>query len=947
VSTFITIDGNIVYSHTNTGVTEKGPLLRRHVLKEAFVGNTSKPIAGEHAPTNVSIYRGSDKSKWLPHIPTFGTVLLEEVFPGIDARFAAVNGIVEKIFTVSPGANPASIRMRLDGQKSLAVDDNGELVVYLDDGEVSFSAPVAWQTGNGEKSPLQVSWKLLGKNEYGFDIDEYDRSRPLVIDPVFQTTYLGGSGDELEQGMHIAANNKVYVWGGTDSVDFPNVTGGAQALYGGNATHYGGTIAVGDIFIARLNDDLTTLEQATYIGGTADETIAIPFESAFLSAADGSVYLTGRTTSADFPVTAGSLQGSTTDPVSTDSGGIDYTQGDGFIVHLSEDLSTLLHATYLGGSASDTLYQLAFDSTGNLYAVGMTGSGDFPGTAGGAQSVHTGGYVPDTVIALVNTDLSSLLQSTYFGGSFGEWGGLVIDPGYGPAGDGTGIYLYGQTKSTDLPGTSGGAQPNDGGGTVDPYLGRPEDFFVAKFSNDLTSLIQATYLGGSGAEGEFNFGNVGALISGTSVYVYGSTPSTDYPGVASGIHTTGPGGVISRLTGDLATLVQSTYYGSSVDDVVANTSGDLYTCGTTSQNTLPGPPGGANETGIAGLPFVSRISGSLQSVVQATYLGLSESNCGYLALANDGSVYVSSLAADDQYGILPLSGGVQPVHAGNGDALITRLTGDLTTFLQSTYLGGSGREQAYLYSDPGGHLVSLNGGVYVHGYTTSSDLPGTLGAAQPAYGGDSGGFGIGLGIGDAFVSVLNEDLTDTAPTMPVSISGTIKTAGGIPICAMVLASGQYMFSCNPVGDFALYNLPREPDGRVKLQIYADGFRPYIIYVNQSSTLNIVMTAAGACPNYNAPYTPAVNPGSTGKRVNISGQILLQNTTTPVCAMVLANGQHMFSCGGSGNYALNIPLDANGQFKLQVYAHGFAPYTIRYDEYQLVNTVRLARATECQ
>lgn len=185
------------------------------------------------------------------------------------------------------------------------------------------------------------------------------------------------------------------------------------------------------------------------------------------------------------------------------------------------------------------------------------------------------------------------------------------------------------------------------------------------------------------------------------------------------------------------------------------------------------------------------------------------------------------------------------------------------------------------------------------------------------------------------------------PATPVDLSGTIKTAGGIPICAVVLASGKYMFSCNPVGDFALFNLPRMADGRIKLQIYADGFKPYTVYLDQSGVHNVVMSSAGVCPNYNPTYTPVVNTAAASQRVYISGQILVGQTLQPVCAMVLANGQHMFSCGGSGDYSLNIPLDSNGQLKLQVYATGFAPYKVVLDPLQLVNTVKLARASECQ
>jgi hypothetical protein len=115
----------------------------------------------------------------------------------------------------------------------------------------------------------------------------------------------------------------------------------------------------------------------------------------------------------------------------------------------------------------------------------------------------------------------------------------------------------------------------------------------------------------------------------------------------------------------------------------------------------------------------------------------------------------------------------------------------------------------------------------------------------------------------------------------------------------------------------------------------------------SSNDMLVMTRSGTCPAYNGPYASAFIPGSAGKRINITGKVLSQNTQTPICAMVLANGKHMFSCDGSGSYALNIPLDTNGQFKLQVYADGFAPTIQTFDEFMTTNNVRMARAAECQ
>jgi len=196
--------------------------------------------------------------------------------------------------------------------------------------------------------------------------------------------------------------------------------------------------------------------------------------------------------------------------------------------------------------------------------------------------------------------------------------------------------------------------------------------------------------------------------------------------------------------------------------------------------------------------------------------------------------------------------------------------------------------------------------------------------------------------------ILNDYYTvSVQQTGPVDLSGTIKTVDGEDICAVVLASGQYMYSCNPRGVFSLSGLPRESDGTVTRQIYAAGFFPKVDVLTDSVDEEVVMARSGSCPDYNAPYKTVVNKDAAGQWIDISGAVYWQNTQIPLCAMVLANGQHTFSCDGSGSYALHIPLDSNGQYTLQVFAIGFAPTRQKYDELSANNTVRLARAIECQ
>ena len=187
----------------------------------------------------------------------------------------------------------------------------------------------------------------------------------------------------------------------------------------------------------------------------------------------------------------------------------------------------------------------------------------------------------------------------------------------------------------------------------------------------------------------------------------------------------------------------------------------------------------------------------------------------------------------------------------------------------------------------------------------------------------------------------------------VNLSGNIETvvvgqgAKVEPVCAMVLASGEFMFSCNPIGEFSLENLPREADGTVVRQIYADGFFPSVRTLTMSGVERVTLDGAFNCPSYNLPSNPDVIPASAGEMHSIAGRVLLQATDTPICALVLANGAYKFSCDDEGIYSLEFPLDANGQYQLQVYADGFAPAVQTFNEFDDPFNVRMARSSECE
>jgi hypothetical protein len=239
---------------------------------------------------------------------------------------------VEKLFYIKPGADPSKIQVQVAGAEGLKLSKDGEIIIQTGLGELKLSKPVAWQEKDGKKLPVEVSYKLIGKNRYSFEVAKADPSLPVVIDPILQSTYLGGDADDLAFALAIhPTTGEVYVAGSTSSNNFPKTSGGAQKKC--NNCSFDLENASYDAFVARLNKELTQILQATYLeGGEADSAKAIAIHPK-----TGEVYVAGDTYSTKFPKTTGGSQ------VSLNGG------GDTFVARLNKELTQILQATYLGG----------------------------------------------------------------------------------------------------------------------------------------------------------------------------------------------------------------------------------------------------------------------------------------------------------------------------------------------------------------------------------------------------------------------------------------------------------------------------------------------------------------------------------------------------------------------------------------------------------------------
>jgi hypothetical protein len=667
-TTWIARDGKLVH----TAVKGK----ESWVISERWVGGKVQTITPEEElPTKVSFFVGNDPSKHKTNLPTYRYVSLGEVWSGIEVKLKATQKTVEKLFYVKPGADPSKIVVEVNGAEGLRLSKDGEIIIQTGLGELKLSKPVAWQEKDGKKLPVEVSYKLIGKNRYSFEVAKADPSLPIVIDPILQSTYLGGSSEDSVRDLAIhPKTGDVYVAGYTNSFNFPNTYGGVQAYCNhcksGRDPNY-------DAFVARLNKELTQILQATYLGGRGTDwanAIAIHPKT-------GDVYVAGKTNSPLFPGTArGAIGGHRGDSL------------DAFVARLNSNLTQILVSTYLGGSGLDEAQTIAIHpKTGDVYVAGFTSSKDFLGVPGGAQDRYRGGSV-DAFVVRLNSDLTQMLQATYLGG--GDWDdayALAIHPTTGN------VYVVGWTKSIDFPITTGSVQQSKGG---------EGDAFVSVLNADLKLILHSTYIGGSGDD----FATAVAIHPKTGdVYVAGVTGSTEFPNTIVGAQGSYGGGLfdgfVVRLNSNLTQILQATYLGGSgIDWVFAIAihprTGEVYVAGGTESNDFPKTSGGAQvycnncKSGdfLLDDAFVARLNSDLTQILQATYLGgSSRDEARALAIhPKTGEVYVAGETRSVDFP--ETTGGAQASCGNCGsylDAFVARLTADLAADKKSGGGGGS------------------------------------------------------------------------------------------------------------------------------------------------------------------------------------------------------------------------------------------------------------------
>ncbi len=610
----------------------EGDSVEQLALTAKFIGANPNPqVLGEELMEyKCNYFIGNDPTKWRRDVPNYQSVVYKDIYPGIDLKYyGSGDGRIEYDFIISPNANPSQIAIRYDGADEVCVDNQGQLVVETEWGEVTEHAPVVWQVVDGDIREITADYVQKEGSTFGFRLgDGYQPEYAVVLDPVLSySTYLAASDEEFCIGVGVDASG-IYVGGNTYSSDFPVQNPFQGTLYDRS-----------DAYVTKLNKAGNALVYSTYLGGNDDD-----FTNGFTIDQSGHAYVVGETRANNFPMH---------NAFQSTNHGISNV----FITKLSTGGDSLSYSTYLGGTSLDYGEAVAVDNNGNAYVTGISRSANFP-LKNPIQATAKG---EDAFVTKMGAAGDSLVYSTYLGGT--SW-----DDAFAIAVDKAGAaYITGGTESTNYP-------------TLNPfqaiYGGSLEDCFVTKLNSAGSALVFSTYLGGN--DDEYGFGI--AVDTNCNAYVTGRTGSMNFPTVNL-IESVYQGGwydaFVTKLDGAGNTLQYSTFLGGSDwdegDAITVDKQGNAYVTGGTNSSDFPTLDAyqTTNQGSYSADVFLSKLTPEGSALVYSTYLGGSRGDEGRgIAIDGIGNVYVAGRTDSPNF---PTHNAYQSTGNGGDDIFITKL----------------------------------------------------------------------------------------------------------------------------------------------------------------------------------------------------------------------------------------------------------------------------------
>jgi len=624
---FIT-DGKLVLKLGGVGTDTPAPApVESLVVEFAGASRSVNAVPGEKLAGYSNYFQGS--SLRLSHVPAHRSVLLREMWEGIDVVVYGREGRLEYDFVLEPGADLSQVRLAFRGAASMSLEEDGELLIDTPGGRrIVQHAPVLYQVQNGVRTPVEGRFFRDAGGRIGISAPRYDRGRKLVIDPVLTwATYLGGSDRDEATGIAADDAGASYVCGKTLSRDFPV----KDPYQKDPVNEYDG-------FVTKM-DASGAIVWSTYIGGSYNENL-----EAIALDASGNVYVAGWTFSSDFPI-ANAAQSS--------PGG----SSDAFVSKFSPAGDRLIYSSYLGGAKREECYGLAVDGSGRAVIAGNTESTDFP-VHGAFQNSHAGGRL-DGFVARFNASGSSISYASYLGGAKDETAHAVAVDSGGSA------YVAGDTASTDFP-VKNAFQPEKAGYGITA--------FVTKLSAS-GSISYSTFLGGKGNDWAFGIDVDG---SGRAV-VCGKTASQDFPteNAYQDEKAGSDDAFLARLSSQGSSLEYGSYLGGSghdwCEEIRVGHDGRWNLVGTTLSTDYP--LAGADQAVLGGDrdAFVTVLDPGSNTLAYSSYFGGMEADEAYgLALDGSDNLHVVGRTESENLPVLdPLQGSLN----GDEDAFVLKVRG--------------------------------------------------------------------------------------------------------------------------------------------------------------------------------------------------------------------------------------------------------------------------------
>jgi len=558
---------------------------------------------------------GNNPKKWASDVHGYSQAILKELYKGIDLHLIEQQMHLKYEFHLAPRVDPAIVQLEIAGASTISLDSSGNLHIQTPAGNIMEEKPYAYQIKNGKIIDIDCHF-VLSDSIVSFQLGLYDPTLDLVIDPtLIFATYSGSLTDNFGMTATYAHDGSAYAGGTIYGNNYPIPDSNAFNITP-NFSVISGNYGITDVVISKYASDGSTMLWSSFLGGGNNVNGTETVHSMICDSLDN-IYFFGATSSPDFPIQNGYQ--------TTHAGGVaalDLAMNgvhfknfgtDMYVAKLSADGHTLMGSTFFGGSANDGvnyregmpygsfgIYGLAtdydtltpnygdqfrgeimLDSANNCIVASCTHSTDFPILD--AFQPAFGGGVQDGVIFKLSSDMSTLLWSSYYGGSKDDvCNSVKVDT----SGN---VLVGGGTASNDLLGTAGGWQSS--------YNGGKSDGFILKITPDGQTILQASYVGTANSDIVFMV-DVNRV---NEVYLLGSSPGGDFLVLNSGYANTGSSQFIARLDSNLLILENSTVFGNgssfaniSPSAFMVDICGNMYVSGwggsIFSSTSIPGMP---------------------------------------------------------------------------------------------------------------------------------------------------------------------------------------------------------------------------------------------------------------------------------------------------------------------------------------------------------------------